>query len=217
MAAPVDTAAVDYVLTTTRAVRRRLDLERAVEPEILLECITLAMQAPVGAGREGPRWIIVTDREPKLQIAEIYREVGRDLLREGAETAEEDNVRKVMESALYLADILEDVPVLVIACAQGFWDTHTHVDTASSFGSVMPAVWSLQLALRSRGLGSTLTTLHLHAHERVAEVLGLPDDVTQVALLPVAYTIGTEFKQAPRPPVEEVTHWNRWGTAQPVA
>lgn len=217
MAGVNDSTAVDHVLTTTRAVRRRLDLARPVDPGMVLECISLAMQAPVGAGREGPRWVVVTDAEQKLRVAEIYREVGRELLREGAETAEDEGVRKVMESALYLADILQDVPVLVLACSQGEWNTSTHVDSASSFGSVMPAVWSLQLALRSRGLGSALTTIHLHAHEKVADVLGLPDDVTQVALLPVAYTIGTDFKPARRPPVEEVTHWNRWGTNEPPA
>jgi len=213
--AAADTAAIDHVLTTTRAVRRRLDLERPVEPEIILECIRIAMQAPIGADREGPRWVIVTDTEKRLRIAEIYRAVGRDLLAEGVEAAEDEHMRRVMSSALYLADVLEHVPVHVIPCVQGRFDTHTHADTASSFGSVVPAAWSFQLALRSRGLGSAWTTLHLYQHETVAELLGIPDDVTQVALLPVAYTKGVDFKPAKRRPVQEMTHWNAWGDHEP--
>lgn len=210
----MDAAAIDHVLVTTRAVRRRLDLDRPVEPDVLLECIERAMQAPVGAGRAGVQWVIVTDADKKLAIAEVYRTVGRELLRQGVEAAEDPGERKVMESALYLADILERVPALVILCAQGPWENGTHLDQASVFASVIPAGWSLQLALRSRGLGSAWTTLHLYAQDEVAEVLGLPDDVTQVALLPVAYTKGTDFRPAKRPPVAQVTHWNGWSGAE---
>jgi nitroreductase len=211
-AAQVDTAAVDQVLTTTRAVRRRLDLERSVPPEIVLECIRIAMQAPVGADREGPRWMVVTDPEKRQKIAEIYRDPGRDLLAQGVEAAADEHERRVMSSALYLADVLEHVPVHVIPCVHGRWDISDHGHMASSFGSVLPAVWSLQLALRSRGLGSAWTTLHLWRADAVKALLGLPDDATQVALIPVAYTKGSEFQPAKRPPAEERTFWNEWGT-----
>ncbi|MBS1675905.1 MAG: EthD family reductase [Actinobacteria bacterium] len=203
-------APVDEILTTTRAVRRRLDLDREVDPEVLKECIELALQAPVGAGRAGPHFVVVTDAAKKKVIADHYRDHGRGLLAAGVEGAEDEEARKVMESALYLADILERVPVLVIPCVQGRWDTSTHADQSSSFGSVLPATWSLQLALRSRGLGSAWTTIHLYRKDEIAELLGLPADVTQAALLPVAHTTGGRFKPASRPPVDDVLHWNSW-------
>lgn len=216
--AAVDTAAIDHILTTTRAVRRRLDLERPVPPSVILECIQLAMQAPVGSDREGPRWVVVTDPEKRGRIAEIYRDPGRDLLAQGVEAAADEHERRVMSSALYLADVLEHVPVHVFPCVQGRWDTSDHGHMASSFGSVLPAVWSFQLALRSRGLGSAWTTLHLWRADDVGELLGLPQDATQVALIPVAYTKGIDFRPARRPPVEERTFWNRWGdTSAPYA
>jgi uncharacterized protein (TIGR02118 family) len=203
-------APVDEILTTTRAVRRRLDLDRGVEPEVLKECIELSLQAPVGAGPVGAHEVVVPHPAQKAAIADQYRDHGRGLLAEGVEGSEDEGERKVMESALYLADILERVPVLVIPCVQGRWDTSTHADQSSSFGSVLPATWSLQLALRSRGLGSAWTTIHLYRQDEIAELLGLPDDVTQAALLPVAYTTGGRFKPARRPSVDEVVHWNSW-------
>lgn len=212
----MDLASIDHLLTTTRAVRRRLDLARAVDPAIVLECIRLAMQAPIGAGRSGPEWIFVTDPEKRARVAEIYRAQGEDLLREGVASAEDGRTRRIFESALHLCDVLDRVPVLVIPCARGRFDLSNNGDAASCYASVIPAAWSFLLALRSRGLGAAWTTLHLFREQDVAAVLDIPADVTQVALFPVAYTTVNDFKPAIRSPVGDVTHWNAWGRRPPA-
>jgi nitroreductase len=207
-----DIAMTDELLATTRAVRKRLDLDRPVPREIIMQCLELAVQAPTGSNSQTWRWVVVDDPDTRAKLAEIYNRAGSGYLASGAAAAAEGSqIRRVLDSALWLAENMAKAPVFVIPCVQGrVPDGAPNVLQASTYGSIFPAVWSFQLALRSRGLGSTLTTLHLMLEAEAAAVLGLPDDVMQVALLPVAYTKGTDFKRAERPPVSEITHWNTW-------
>ena len=207
----MDISSVDALLSTTRAVRKRLDLSRPVEREVILECLRLAVQAPTASNNQDWRWVVVTDADKRAAIAEIYNSVGAEYLAGKATTAEDPQARRVYESAAALTSTLADVPVHVIPCIEKRVDGLPLVAAASAWASIIPAAWSFLLALRSRGLGSVWTTLHLAKEREVAELLGIPDTVTQVALFPVAYTIGTDFKPAKRPPVEDITSWNTWG------
>jgi len=199
----------DHVLTTTRAVRKRLDLERPVEPAVIAECIELAAQAPIGSNIHSWRFLVVTDPELRTAIGEYYRQGASEYLAAGLARASTPAQRRVADSSIYLMENFARVPVHVLALMKGRPPTGDQA-LAGYYGSVMPAIWSFALALRSRGLGSAWTTLHL-AHEReVAELLGIPDDVTQVALLPVAYTIGQDFKPAARPSMGRLASWNRY-------
>jgi nitroreductase len=207
----VDTESIDEVLSTTRAVRRRLDLTRPVERAVILECLQLAMQAPTASNDQNWRWMVITDADKRAAIAEIYRSVGEDHLERAAGTESDPQTRRVYESAHALTAILAEVPVLVIPCLDRRFDGSNLLIAASAWASIIPAGWSFMLALRSRGLGSVWTTLHLAKEREVAELLGMPDTVTQAALFPVAYTVGTDFKPASRPPAETVTSWNTWG------
>jgi nitroreductase len=209
----LDRATVDHLLTTTRAVRKRLDLQRPVEPEVIEECLRLAIQAPTGGNSQGWRWIVVTDPATRAVIADAYRATwGPYSAASRAAIADADTQQqRVIDSASYLADHLHDVPVHVVPCIYGReFGGGALVDAAGVFGSIYPAVWSFQLALRSRGLGSAFTTLHLPRAGEVATALGIPDGVIQTALIPVAYFTGDDFQPATRRPVEEVTYWNRW-------
>ena len=212
-----DTAETDRLLSTTRAVRKRLDLDRPVPREVILDCLRLAVQAPTGSNAQKWRWLIVTDAAKRAELARIYNDSGRAYLQSAAGQDLDAQTRRVYESALYLCEILDQVPVHVIPCVEGRVDDRPSPRAASFFASVIPAAWSFMLALRSRGLGSAWTTLHLFQEKEAAEVLGIPyNEVTQVALLPVGYTRGTDFKAAERPPVEGITYWDKWGqTDQP--
>jgi nitroreductase len=212
----IDLASVDHVLTTTRSVRRRLDLARPVEPEVIEECLRLAIQAPTGGNSQGWRWIVVTDAELRMQLAELYRDIATPYLAAGLDQGGEPSPQqqRVVDSAKYLADILHEVPVHVIPCVYGELEGVPAWAAAGAFGSIIPAVWSFQLALRSRGLGSVFTTLHLPHADRAAELLGIPAGVTQTALIPVAYFTGDDFKPAARRPMEEITYWNGWKKAR---
>jgi nitroreductase len=213
-----DTSQTDLLLSTTRAVRKRLDLDRPVAPEVILECLELAHQSPIGGNTEVRRWVVVTEQPLKDALAELYRKHALPYL-EAKQAAGTDDVvqERVGDSALFLAHNLERVPALVLACLDGVVDLTVNASAAPTYGSVMPGVWSFQLALRSRGLGSAWTTLHLGSERAAAELLGIPDGITQVALLPVAYTKGTDFRLARRAPIREQTYWNRWGQTAPPA
>jgi nitroreductase len=126
-------------------------------------------------------------------------------------SAVDPQTRRVYQSAFSLTEILADVPVHVIPCLESRFDGSNLLAAASAWASIIPAGWSFLLALRSRGLGSVWTTMHLAREREVAELLGIPDTVTQAALFPVAYTIGTDFRPAARPPAETITFWNTWG------
>ena len=209
---PFDLRETDRLLSTTRAVRRRLDLPRPVEREVLPDCIRLAQQAPTASNTQTWRWLVVTDQRLRAQLAAIYRDFARVALPQGrAASAHDPQTGRVYDSAEWLAENLHRVPVHVIPCIRSpYGGAGDPASAAALYGSIFPAVWSFQLALRSRGLGSALTTLHLYRAAEVARLLGIPDDVTQVALLPVAYTRGTEFRPAQRPPAETIGHWERW-------
>ncbi len=202
-----DITQTDALLSTTRAVRKRLDFDRDVPDDVLLECLQLAVQAPTGSNRQGWRWMVVRDPAKKEALAEIYRSAGGDYLASAAASAEPGTqTGRVMDSANFLAENFGRVPVMVIPMIIGRLDDSSTNSAAGLMGSIIPAMWSFQLALRSRGLGSCLTTIHLAKEAEAAEVLGIPDHMTQVGLLPVAYTKGTDFKPAARPPVEEITY-----------
>lgn len=207
----IDTAITDHLLTTTRAVRKRLDLERPVDPSVVLECLRIAIQAPTASNAQDWRWVVVTDPEKRAALARLYSEGGAGYLRMAATNATDPQTKRVHESALYLTEVLDRVPVHVIPCVQGRADNAPNILSASMYATVIPAAWSFMLALRSRGLGSAWTTLHLFKEQEAAELLGIPSDVTQVALIPVAYATGGDFKPAQRRPVEDVTYWDTWG------
>lgn len=201
---------VDALLSTTRAVRKRLDLTRPVPDDVLLECLRLAIQAPTGSNTQTWRWLIVRDPAKKAELARMYREAGGEYLRKRA-SAEQvgTQMARVMDSSAYLAEHLAEVPVMVVPCVLGR-PGEKGWDPAALYGSIVPAMWSFQLALRSRGLGTCYTTLHLQREDEARELLGIPEGVTQAGLLPVAYTVGGDFKPATRRPVEEITYLDSW-------
>jgi nitroreductase len=217
--APFDLSQVDRLLSTTPAVRRRLDLDRPVGREAIVECLRLATYAPSAENNQNWRWIVVTDAGTRAQIAEIWR---TKFYRNRPPEAEAPDyviqsrsgdpaMTRVLNGVKYLADNLHRVPVFVIPCCMGRPNSEgVNVRLSTMYGSIIQAVWSFQLALRSRGLGSAWTTMHLHAEDEVAAILGVPEDFTQIALIPVAYSIGDDFRPPPRQPVEDVIYWNRW-------
>ena len=202
----------DQVLTTTRSVRKRLDLERPVERDVLMECIEIAHQAPTGSNSQGWRWLFVDDPAKKKALAEMYRATFYPYINDPNRPKADAQGERVRDSATYLADVLDQVPVLLIPLIQGRLDKGLPTFAqASSWGSILPAVWSFMLALRERGLGSAWTTLHLPQERAAAELLGIPfDEYTQAGLFPIAYTKGTDFKLATRPPAENFVRWNTW-------
>jgi nitroreductase len=207
----VDIASVDELLTTTRSVRKRLDLTRPVGRGVILECLRVAMQAPTASNAQDWRWLVVTDADKRAAIAEIYRSIGAEYLARAAATESNPQTRRVYSSALNLTETLAEVPVHVIPCLWRRFTESDRVAAASAWASIIPADWSFLLALRSRGLGSVWTTMHLAKEQEVAELLGIPATVTQAALFPVAYTIGSDFRPASRPPAETITFWDTWG------
>ena len=212
-----DLLEADRLLSTTRAVRRRLDLERPVSREVVESCIEVAMQAPIGGNVEVRRWVVVTDQALKDQIAAHYRAAADPYLDETFEDAYKQGDQqklRVVASAKFLAANFERVPVFVIPCIEPGIDFSDSISAVADFASVLPGVWNFQLALRARGLGTTLTTLHLYEEGAVADLLGIPASVSQICLLPVAYTVGRNFKPAKRVDAHKVTYWNSWPTLQ---
>ncbi len=217
MADPFDIAQTDHLLTTTRAVRKRLDLTREVQRETILDCIRIATQAPAGGNVQRWRWLIIDDPALKLGIAELYRkaykpymEAQRDAVAStGGAAPGRENVGAIMASSDYLANILQDVPALVIPCSLGA-PMGSQGMVSGFYGSILPAVWSFMLAARSRGIGTAWTTLHLEYEAEARELLGIPSTVTQVALTPVAYYTGEDFKPGTRRAAEEITYFNGW-------
>ena len=202
---------VDRLLTTTKQVRKRMDLDRPVPRELLLECIDIAQHAPMGGNLERNRWLVVDDPELKERIAPLYQQVGRPYLAANAAGEVDEGQQRVLDSATYLVDHIAEVPAMVIAMRLDRVPSGaSNADVAGYHGSVAPGVWSFQLAARARGLGSAWTTFHLVHEQEVAELLGIPDSVTQVALLPVGFYSGATFTPAPRRPAAEITYFNRW-------
>jgi nitroreductase len=211
----VDLACADELLTTTRSVRKRLDLARPVPRDVVERCIEIALQAPTGSNAQGWHFLVVTDAAKRRALGDLYRrafEVYASLHRpsfpEGDPRAAQ--YPRVYDSARHLAQHLHEVPVHVIPCVEGRVEGAGVVAQASIYGSILPAAWSFMLALRARGLGSAWTTLHLIHEKEAAALLGIPEHVTQAALLPVAWVTGGGFRPARRVPADRVTHWESW-------
>ncbi|MFN8628635.1 MAG: nitroreductase family protein [Candidatus Binatia bacterium] len=207
----------DELLTTTRAVRRRLDLDRPVPRALVEECLSLALHAPNGSNQQFWQWVVIDDPAVRAAVAQQYCEGMEDqikLLSSGTGPAidySSADQQRISVSVYHLRDNMHRVPVLVIPTVAGRLDGADIFTQASLWGSILPATWSFMLALRSRGLGSAWTTVHLHRERAVAEILGIPyDKCTQAGLFPVAYTIGTTFKPGKRRSLGDFVHWNRW-------
>jgi nitroreductase len=206
----------DELLTTTRAVRRRLDLARPIEGRLIEECIRIAQQAPNGSNMQEWHFVVVTDSAKRAELSRLYRKGSESYFTDNPIHAGGDPKRRaertrLRESAMFLVDHMHEVPVLVIPCFNGRAEGLSSQDQAATWGSILPAAWSFMLALRARGLGSAFTTFHLSQEEYAARLLGIPfREVTQAALIPVAYTKGTTFRPGPRGPVSSMIHWNGW-------
>ncbi|MCW5892960.1 MAG: nitroreductase family protein [bacterium] len=214
----MDLAVVDKLLTTTRSVRKRLDLSRPVDPAVIRTCLEIAMQAPTGSNVQGWHFLVVTDAGKRKAIAALYQQAF-ELYRANpdlrptfpADDPRTQQLPRVIDSADYLAHHLAEVPVHVVPCIEGRVENGGVLGQASVYGSILPAAWSFMLALRSRGLGAAWTTLHLMFEQDAAKILGVPDGVTQAALLPVAYYTGADFKPAKRANPGDAIHWDDWG------
>ncbi len=213
----------DELLSTTRAVRKRLDLEREVPRELIDECMNLALQAPSGSNAQGWQFVFVNDKAKIAQIGELYRVAfagyaASDMAaskQHADDPSMHETQQRVQSSAQYLADNMHWVPLMLIPCYMGRLEqvpsNMMNMSQAGTLGSIIPAAWSFMLAARARGLGTCWTTLHLGSEREVAEILGIPyESVTQVALIPVGYTKGTQFKPAPRKPLDGVVPFNQW-------
>jgi nitroreductase len=206
------------VLTTTRSVRKRLDFDRLVPRDLLLECLEVAVQAPTGSNSQGWQFVIVTEPETKRVIADFYRKSwGVYSTSRGPRYSPEDMRRaqlpRVASSAQYLADRMHEIPVMVIPCIEGRVDRPgaSNLDMAGLYGSILPAAWSFLLAARDRGLVGSWTTLHLKYEREVADLLGIPyERFTQAALLAIGFSTGGEFKAADRIALESLVHWEQW-------
>ena len=214
----------DELLTTTRAVRRRLDYDRPVPLELVKECVEIALQAPSGSNSRGWHFLVVGDPELRGRIAELYRQsfeqyrsmpFSAHALAEQAQSDDVATMNAVVSSAEALAENLHRAPYLVIPCLEGRMPPMEgpmgHLAQASQFGSILPAFWSFMLAARARGLGTAWTTLHLMHEPEIAKLLGVPfDEVMQTALSPVAFTVGTDFKPARGRSLERSLHVDGW-------
>jgi nitroreductase len=215
---PALNLSIDELLTTTRSVRRRLDLTRPVERHVIEECLAIAVQAPTPGASQGWHFVVVTDPLQRAALASLYRQGVADYADYRAQlrasiTDQEAAAAfdRMIDSADHLAEHLHEVPVHVIPCVQGRAEQGSFLEQAGLWSAILPASWSFMLAARSRGLGSVLTNIHLRYEQAAAEVLGIPyAQITQAALIPLAYTLGTTFKPAARKPLAEVVHWNRW-------
>ena len=212
----MDIALADRLLTTTRSVRKRLDLRRPVEPAVIERAIEIALQAPTGSNQQGWHFVVVTDAAKRAALAGLYRKAFEMYAAMERPTMAEDDPRtaqmpRIIDSAMYLVEHLHEVPVHVIPCVEGRVESALPVVQASVYGSILPAVWSFMLALRARGVGSAWTTLHIMFEQDAAKILGIPATVTQTALLPGAYYSGGDFRPAKRLPARDRTHWNAWG------
>ena len=223
MSEPTLDLSPDQLLSTTRAVRKRLDFERDVPMPLINECLEMALQAPSGSNAQGWHFVVVTDAEKRRGLAELYRkafEMYPDLPSSAHNVHKDDPSMaeiqaRIVSSAEYLAENLEKAPVHLIPCVTGRMDAIPppmgNLAQASSFGSILPAVWNFMLAARARRLGTCWTTLHLWYEEDAANLLGIPyQEITQCALIPIAYTKGTNFRPAPRKPLDNVVHVNAW-------
>ena len=213
-----DLLTLDELLTTTRSVRKRLDFSKAVPRQMIEECIVAAQQAPSGGNLQTWGFVVVTEPQKRTALADLYRKgyetflstpiasaMGYGNLHASAEQ------QRILSSIAYLVDHLAQVPVLVIPCISPRLEGLPLVLQHAVSGSILPATWNFMLAARARGLGTCWTIFHLYFEEEAAKILGIPHaDVAQVALIPVAYTLGTDFKPGPRQPLSSMIHWDAW-------
>jgi nitroreductase len=201
----------DELLSTTRAVRKRLDLTRPVEREVLEECLHLAQQAPTASYSQSWHFVVVTDPEKRAGLAELWRRTAEPYLHARVPEGTGGQMGRIRDAVVHLADHLHEVPVHLIPCVLGRTESSPVAMQAAVFGSIIPATWSFMLAARSRGLGTVFTTFHLVHEREAAALLGIPyAEVMQVALVPVAYTVGTEFKPGQRRALDTMVHWDTW-------
>jgi nitroreductase len=210
----------DEVLTTTRAVRKRLDLSRAVDHATIRECLEIAVQAPTGSNRQVWHFVVVTEPATIQRLGDLYRRatvmakqqvsvLGR--IEPSNKDFYDAQTERVYESAGYLGEIIDRVPGMLIPCVEGNFAELEGAPLFSLAGSVMQAAWSFMLAARNRSIGTVWTTVHLALEQEAAGLLGIPyPDVSQIALIPFGYTVGTNFKQAIREPLDRVLHWDQW-------
>jgi nitroreductase len=211
----------DEVLTTTRAVRKRLDFDRPVPRELVEECLQIALQAPTGSNSQGWQWVMVDDAATKQALADIYaRNFTKYAKMAQSNSYQPGDLRyeqkdKITDSATYLTENFHRAPVIMVPCIVGDLDKAPAFRAASAWGSLLPAVWSFMLAARERALGTAWTTIHLMdgGDEEARQLLGIPQGITQAGMFPVAYTIGTDFKEAKRLPLEPILHWNTWSAS----
>jgi nitroreductase len=203
----------DEVLTTTRAVRKRLDLSRPVEREVIEECIKIALQAPTASNGQGYHFVIVTDPKIRAELGKLYRKGAEDYFSSGPGKPRDpkSGFSRIRESALYLVENIDKVPVHVIPCYRGRPEGLPYSTQASIWLSIIPAAWSFALAARARGLGTAVTTFHLEFEKEAAQLLEIPyEQVLQAGLMPLAYTKGSKFRPAVRKETSAVAHWNHW-------
>ena len=205
----------DRLLTTTRAVRKRLDLEREVSDDVIFTCIDLAEQAPTGGNDASRRWLVIRDQDLKNQLGELYAEVGTLFVNaRGRLDGTGHPKEQVVSSSAYLVENFAKVPVLVM-CA--IWGIHDNSGRPGLFDSAIPSAWSFNLALRSRGLGTAYATMLNNKTDEVSELLGIPKGVTTLVCFPVAHTIGHDFSPAPRRPAAQITYFDQWGFTRELA
>ena len=206
----------DELLTTTRAVRKRLDFDKPVSDDVIRECVAAAMQSPSGSNMMTMSFVIVKDAAKRKAIGDVYKAcydmyksmdgVYIGSIDKGDASANAQQKRSA-SSADFLGEHMGDAPALVIACTEGA----PAMMSASMLGNILPGMWSFMLAARARGMGTAWTTVHLMMEQQVADILGIPfETVQQVCLSPLAYTKGTDFKPAERPAADSIIHWNGW-------
>ena len=213
----------DHVLKTTRSVRLRLDFERPIDPAAITECLEIALQAPTASNSQQWQWVVITEPDKVAAVAEVYRKSFNVLAARppeerpsyGADDSRTQQSEKVTRSATWLAEQMHRCPALLLACINGRVEDQGAMTQAGVYGSILPGAWSFMLAARARGIGMAWTTLHIRHEDEVAALLGIPADVTQAALFPMAYFTGEDFQPAPRVPLKEVVHWNTWGRRAP--
>ncbi len=225
----LDLSICDKLLTTTRSIRRRLDLSRPVPPELIEECLEVAVQSPSATNTQKWRFMVIRDADKRAGIARLYKQAFESYWEQADDTTygttgpvstpegargkppPYNSLQRMIDSAVYLVDHLHEVPVHVLFCIEDQVRDVPLFDQATAYGSILPAAWSFMLAARARGLGCCWTTVHLKHADEAARLLDIPDTVTQGVLLPVAYYTGTDFKAARRIPATELTHWDAWG------
>ena len=214
-----DVGPCDKLLTTTRSIRKRLDLTRPVPPELIEECLEIALQSPSATNTQKWRFVVVRDAQKRAALAAVYKQAFQEYWAQADQTAQaygtgdahSAEADRLIDSAVYLSEHLGEVPVHVLFCIEDRIDPASLFQQSTVFGSILPAAWSFMLAARARGLGCCWTTVHLLHADETAQLLDLPDTVTQAVLLPVAYYTGRDFKVAPRTPAAGLTHWDGWG------